>query len=177
MRFISIFTHEPTNRAPTQAEMAAMGKLVEEAMKEGWLIQTEGVSFGAKGVRVHKSAGGKVDGHRRPVRRGQGGHRRLRVAQGEFQGGDRQAHEAVPRSRRPGDLRDLSALRDAGRELSFAQQIGGAKKRALALRAPWGCAVGPKGGRVAARVPPKPPRSNRYAALRDAVLIEARLIL
>ena len=32
MRFISIFTHEPTNRAPTQAEMAAMGKLVEEAM-------------------------------------------------------------------------------------------------------------------------------------------------
>ena len=59
MRFISIFTHEPTNRAPTQAEMAAMGTLVEEAMKEGWLIQTEGVSFGAKGFRVHKSAGGK----------------------------------------------------------------------------------------------------------------------
>ena len=35
MRFISIFTHEPVNRAPTQAEMAAMGKLVEEAMKQG----------------------------------------------------------------------------------------------------------------------------------------------
>ena len=60
MRFISIFTHEPVNRAPTQAEMAAMGKLIEEAMKAGWLLSTEGVSFGAKGVRVHKSAGGKV---------------------------------------------------------------------------------------------------------------------
>jgi hypothetical protein len=60
MRFISIFTHEPVNRAPTQAEMAAMGKLIEEAMQEGWLLSTEGVSFGAKGFRVHKSAGGKV---------------------------------------------------------------------------------------------------------------------
>ena len=60
MRFISIFTHEPSNRAPTQAEMAAMGKLIEDAMKEGWLLSTEGVSFGAKGVRVHRSAGGKV---------------------------------------------------------------------------------------------------------------------
>jgi hypothetical protein len=60
MRFISIFTHEPSNRAPTQAEMAAMGKLVEEAMKEGWLLQTEGVSFGAKGFRVHKRAGAKT---------------------------------------------------------------------------------------------------------------------
>ena len=60
MRFISIFTHEPTNRPPTQAEMAAMGKLIEEAMKEGWLLATEGVSFGSTGVRVHRSAEGKV---------------------------------------------------------------------------------------------------------------------
>jgi hypothetical protein len=60
MRFISIFTHEPSNRAPAPAEMAAMGKLVEEAMKEGWLLQTEGVSFGAKGFRVHKGAGAKT---------------------------------------------------------------------------------------------------------------------
>jgi hypothetical protein len=60
MRFISIFTHEPVNRAPTQAEMAAMGKLIEEAMREGWLLSTEGVSFGTRGFRVHKSAAGKV---------------------------------------------------------------------------------------------------------------------
>jgi len=60
MRFISIFTHEPSNRAPTQAEMAAMGKLIEDAMKEGWLLSTEGVSFGSAGVRVQKAARGKV---------------------------------------------------------------------------------------------------------------------
>jgi hypothetical protein len=60
MRFISIFTHEPTNRPPTQAEMAAMGKLIEDAMKEGWLLSTEGVSFGGTGVRVHRSTDGKV---------------------------------------------------------------------------------------------------------------------
>jgi hypothetical protein len=60
MRFISIFTHEPVNRAPTQAEMAAMGKLIEDAMKEGWLLSTEGVSFGSQGLRVHKPANGKI---------------------------------------------------------------------------------------------------------------------
>jgi hypothetical protein len=60
MRFISIFTHEPVNRAPTEAEMATMGKLIEDAMKEGWLLSTEGVSFGSKGFRVRKSASGPV---------------------------------------------------------------------------------------------------------------------
>ena len=60
MRFISIFTHEPKNRAPTQAEISSMTKLVEEAMKDGWLIATEGVSFGQTGVRVHKSTAGRV---------------------------------------------------------------------------------------------------------------------
>ena len=60
MRFISIFTHERTNRPPTEAEMATMGKLIEEGMKAGWLIATEGVDFGTTGVRIHKSTGGKV---------------------------------------------------------------------------------------------------------------------
>jgi len=60
MRFISIYTHVPTNRPPTEAEMTRMGNLVEQAMKEGWLIATEGVHFGQQGVRVHKSTAGKV---------------------------------------------------------------------------------------------------------------------
>ena len=60
MRFISIFTHEPVNRPPTEAEMATMGNLIGEGMKEGWLIATEGVNFGTKGIRVHKSRGGEV---------------------------------------------------------------------------------------------------------------------
>ncbi len=60
MRFISIFTHEQTNAQPTEAEIIAMGKLIEEGMKAGWLIATEGVNFGATGLRVNKAAGGKV---------------------------------------------------------------------------------------------------------------------
>jgi hypothetical protein len=59
MRYISIFTHEKKNNVPpTEAEMAAMGKLIEDGMKKGWLIATEGVSFGHEGVRVHKPEGG-----------------------------------------------------------------------------------------------------------------------
>jgi len=42
MKFISIFTHEPKNTPPTEAKMAAMGKLIEEGMKAGSLIATEG---------------------------------------------------------------------------------------------------------------------------------------
>jgi hypothetical protein len=40
--------------------MATMGKLIEDGMKAGWLIATEGVNFGATGVRVHKDTAGKV---------------------------------------------------------------------------------------------------------------------
>ena len=60
MRFISVFTHESTNRLPTEAEMASMHKLIVEGMKAGWLIECEGVTFGTTGVRVHKAGDGKI---------------------------------------------------------------------------------------------------------------------
>jgi len=60
MRFISIFKHEPSNRPPTEAEMQSMGRLVEEGMKAGWLLATEGVNFGSKGLRLHKARGAGV---------------------------------------------------------------------------------------------------------------------
>ena len=60
MRFISVFTHESTNRLPTEAEMASIHKLIVEGMKAGWLIECEGVTFGTTGVRVHKAASGEV---------------------------------------------------------------------------------------------------------------------
>ena len=60
MRFISVFTHEATNQQPPdQEEIAVMGKLIEEGMKAGWLIATEGVSFSEVGVKVHKGDGGE----------------------------------------------------------------------------------------------------------------------
>jgi hypothetical protein len=86
MRFISIFTHEPTDRPPTEAEMAAMGKLIEESMKEGWLIATEGVHFGTRGVRVHRSAKGKVtvtDGPFAETKEVLGGYALLKAASKE----------------------------------------------------------------------------------------------
>jgi hypothetical protein len=60
MRFIGVNTLNPTNRLPTEAEMASMQKFILEGMKAGWLIECEGVSFGTTGVRVHKAADGKV---------------------------------------------------------------------------------------------------------------------
>jgi len=57
MRFISIFTHEPTDRPPTEAEMASMGKLIEEGMKAGWLVATEGCLPSALGARVRIAQG------------------------------------------------------------------------------------------------------------------------
>jgi hypothetical protein len=60
MRFISVCTYNPTNRLPTEAEMASMQKFIAEGMKAGWLIECEGVSFDAIGVRVHKAASGEI---------------------------------------------------------------------------------------------------------------------
>jgi len=60
MRFISVFTHGPSQRQPTEAEGAGMLNLIEEGMKAGWLIECEGVDDDTTGVRVHKSSDGKV---------------------------------------------------------------------------------------------------------------------
>ena len=66
--------------------MATMGKLVQEGMKAGWLIATEGVHFGATGVRVHKSAGGKTtvtDGPFSETKEVLGGYALLKAASRE----------------------------------------------------------------------------------------------
>jgi len=60
MKFISIFKHEPTNRMPTQGEMDTMGALIQTAMKEGWLLATEGVSFKGLSLKVQKPEGGAI---------------------------------------------------------------------------------------------------------------------
>jgi hypothetical protein len=71
MRFISICTVNSTSRLPTEAEMASMQKLIVEGMKAGWLLECEGVTFGATGVRVHKAADGwfeAAEGNLMPAR-------------------------------------------------------------------------------------------------------------
>lgn len=57
MRYMSIYTHAPRSTPPSDQEIAAMGKLIEEGHRDGWLIVTEGVAYGQHGVRVHAERG------------------------------------------------------------------------------------------------------------------------
>ena len=57
MRFLSIYKTAERSTPPTQDEMASMGKLIEEGMKAGWLLATEGCLPTTLGARVRKSAG------------------------------------------------------------------------------------------------------------------------
>src|SRR5262250_2521467 len=55
MRFLSIYKSVEKNAAPSQVEIEAMGKLVEEGFKAGWLLGTEGCLPSALGARVRRS--------------------------------------------------------------------------------------------------------------------------
>ena len=57
MKFLSIYKAVERNVPPSQEEMARMGKLVEEGMKAGWLLATEGCLPTALGARVRNSNG------------------------------------------------------------------------------------------------------------------------
>jgi hypothetical protein len=57
MRYLSIYKTVERDTPPSEAEMAAMGKLIEEAMKEGWLVSTEGCLPSALGARVRRDDG------------------------------------------------------------------------------------------------------------------------
>lgn len=57
MKFLSIYKSVERNAPPSQEEMARMGKLIEEGMKAGWLVATEGCLPSALGARVRSSNG------------------------------------------------------------------------------------------------------------------------
>ena len=57
MRFLSIYSAVERNTPPTPEEMAAMGKAIEDAMKAGWLLATEGCLPTKLGARVRRSEG------------------------------------------------------------------------------------------------------------------------
>ena len=57
MRFLSIYAHAERNTPPSQDEMARMGKLIEEGMKAGWLVTTEGCLPSSSGARVRVTKG------------------------------------------------------------------------------------------------------------------------
>jgi hypothetical protein len=55
MRFLSIYKTVETNTPPTLDHMAKMEKLIEESMKAGALLATEGCLPSALGARVRRS--------------------------------------------------------------------------------------------------------------------------
>jgi hypothetical protein len=57
MKFLSIYKTAERSVPPSQEEMSVMGKLVEEGMKAGWLVGTEGCLPSALGARVRLSDG------------------------------------------------------------------------------------------------------------------------
>ena len=57
MRFLSIYKTAERGVPPSQEEMAKMGKLIEEEMKAGTLLATEGCLPSALGARVRISGG------------------------------------------------------------------------------------------------------------------------
>lgn len=52
MRFLSIYKTREKSVPPSPEEMARIGKLVEEGLKSGWLLATEGCMPSAMGARV-----------------------------------------------------------------------------------------------------------------------------
>jgi hypothetical protein len=57
MRFLSIYKCPEHNAPPTPEEMARMGKLIEEWMKAGKLLSTEGCLPSSLGARVRVDSG------------------------------------------------------------------------------------------------------------------------
>lgn len=57
MRFLSIYKTAETGAPPTPQYMETMQRLVEEGMKAGWLIATEGCLPTAFGARVRSTDG------------------------------------------------------------------------------------------------------------------------
>ena len=57
MRFVSIFQSTKPPAPPSEAEMAAMGALVEKYMKSGKLVVTEPLAAPEAGARIEQSNG------------------------------------------------------------------------------------------------------------------------
>ena len=77
MRFISIFSHPAPSSPPSPEMMAKMGARVEEGMRAGWLIATEGVHGDGVGLARQLEVGRDLN-CRQPLRRSEGSARRLR---------------------------------------------------------------------------------------------------
>ena len=82
MKFLSIYKTVERSTPPTPEEMGRMGKLVEEGMKAGWLVATEGCLPTALGARVRRTGSNLIvtDGPFTEAKEVVGGFAILRVS-------------------------------------------------------------------------------------------------
>jgi hypothetical protein len=57
MRFLSIYKTAERGVPPSEEEMTKMGKLIEDGVRAGWLLATEGCLPSSLGARVRLSTG------------------------------------------------------------------------------------------------------------------------
>ena len=57
MRFLSVYKTQETTTPPTPEYVDTMQRLVEEGVKAGWLLSTEGCLPSSKGARVKRAGG------------------------------------------------------------------------------------------------------------------------
>ena len=116
MRFMMFIKMESgdENFQPTAADVAAMARYNEELTKAGALLALDGLQPPSKGARRDVRGRRQADGHRRPVRRGQGGRRRLLDHPDQVQGGGRRVGDARPGRAEGDDDRGAPGLRDVG---------------------------------------------------------------
>jgi hypothetical protein len=57
MKFLSVYKNAERNAPPSMEEITRMGKLVDEGLKAGWLVATEGCMPTKLGARVRQSNG------------------------------------------------------------------------------------------------------------------------
>jgi hypothetical protein len=57
MKFLSVYTPKDNGTPPSPELIAKMGKLIEEGMKSGWLLATEGVCWGTTPTEVRSDRG------------------------------------------------------------------------------------------------------------------------
>ncbi len=99
MRFMMFMYPEISEEEwnPSAEDVAEMGRYNEELRKAGMLLSLDGLHPPGEGARVSFDAEGGSSCHRRAVRGGEGGRRRLLADPGALQGGGNRVGLALPR--------------------------------------------------------------------------------
>ena len=116
MRFMMLMIPKGYERAAPgtmpgrRRHVAAMMKYNESLQKAGVLLALDGLHPPSMGARV-SFLGRQAEGHRRPLRRGEGGARRLLDDRGEVEGRGDRVGDALPRHR-PNEVIEIRQVQE-----------------------------------------------------------------